>query len=190
MLSEEKILILNRMKINSPKLYEKALDKLGMQDSDIPVCNVPDKQLWREKQAGQTKQTDARTTYYLAGRPYFGIPPEGYQNRQRSSLQNKTGPVKRQVNARTGKTQTNAKKKNTALFVDGENISYKKADEIIEYAEAKGCIDFDWVRVYFRQKDPSTEGWGKIPGLKSIRLFGEPEKDKIDKKYRRTRGAA
>ena len=60
MLSEEKILILNRMKINSPKLYEKALEKLGMQDSDIPVCNVPDEQLWREKQAGQTKQTDAK----------------------------------------------------------------------------------------------------------------------------------
>ena len=69
MLSEEKIEILNRMKINSPKLYEKALEKLNLLDGDIPVRNVEEVHIWRQK------QPEVMITYYLGGRPYFGIPP-------------------------------------------------------------------------------------------------------------------
>lgn len=78
------------------------------------------------------------------------------------------------------------KKKNTALFIDGENISYKKADIIMKTARLQGILFSD--RVYGLQKDNSTKGWtdrAKEYGITDIRLFGNPEKDKVDRKIQK-----
>lgn len=80
----------------------------------------------------------------------------------------------------------NSKKKNTALFIDGENISCKKANAIMNAARQQGILFSD--RVYGLQKDNSTRGWSvkaKEYGIADIRLSGGPEKDKVDKKIQR-----
>lgn len=80
------------------------------------------------------------------------------------------------------------KKKNTALLIDGENISYKKAENTLSAAKKHGVLDMDQVRVYGLQKDASTKGWSekaKELGMKDIRLYGGPSKDKVDKKIQK-----
>lgn len=78
------------------------------------------------------------------------------------------------------------KKKNTALFIDGENISYKKADIIMNAAKRQGTLFSD--RVYGLQKDNSTRGWtdrARKYGIADIRLFGGPDKNKVDRKIQK-----
>lgn len=78
------------------------------------------------------------------------------------------------------------RKKNTALFIDGENISYKKADIIMNIAKRQGILFSD--RVYGLQKDNSTKGWtdrAKEYGITDIRLFGGSEKNKVDRKIQK-----
>lgn len=78
------------------------------------------------------------------------------------------------------------KKKNTALFIDGENISCKKVSAIMAAAKQQGILFSG--RVYGLQKDNSTREWSKKAreyGISDIRLFGEPEKNKVDKKIQK-----
>lgn len=80
----------------------------------------------------------------------------------------------------------NQKKKNTALFIDGENISSKKVNAIMNAAKKQGII-FS-VRVYGLQKDNRTRGWSdkaREYGIADIRLSGGPEKNKIDRKIQK-----
>ncbi len=80
----------------------------------------------------------------------------------------------------------NNRKQNTALFIDGENISYKKANAIINAAKQQGILFSD--RVYGLQKDSSTRGWSdkaREYGIAEIRLSGGPAKNKVDRKIKK-----
>lgn len=77
------------------------------------------------------------------------------------------------------------KKKNIVL-VDGENISYKRADEITTLSRQLGKVVEQ--KVYHRQKDQITRSWTektKVSRYKDICLFGGPEKDKVDLKMQK-----
>lgn len=74
-------------------------------------------------------------------------------------------------------------KKRVAVFIDGENISHKKAKKIIEYANNLGSIELS--RVYGVQNNPSDKCWVKASNavkIKHIRLAGGSKKNKVDKK--------
>lgn len=78
------------------------------------------------------------------------------------------------------------KKKNTALFIDGENISCKKVNAIMDAAKQQGILFSK--RVYGLQKDNRTRRWSdkaKEYGIADIRLFGGPEKNKVDRKMQK-----
>lgn len=78
------------------------------------------------------------------------------------------------------------KKKNTALFIDGENISCKKVSAIMDAAQQQGILFSG--RVYGLQKDNSTRMWSdkaREYGIADIRLFGGPEKNKVDRKIQK-----
>ena len=80
------------------------------------------------------------------------------------------------------------KKKNTALLIDGENISCRKAESILSAAKKEGILDMDQVWVYGLQKDESVKGWyekAKELGFNDKRLYGESSKDKVDKKIQK-----
>ena len=49
------------------------------------------------------------------------------------------------------------KKENTVLYIDGENISSRKAGIIMATAQQQGILFF--VKVYGLQKDNSTRRW-------------------------------
>ena len=76
------------------------------------------------------------------------------------------------------------KKRNTAIFIDGENIPAKKAEIIMEEARKIGVIDS--AKVYGLQKDKATRQWSQVAKstteMKDIRLCGKPSKNKVDKK--------
>lgn len=77
-------------------------------------------------------------------------------------------------------------KRNTELLIDGENMSYKKAGRIMQIVESQGVL-FEG-RVYGRQKDQRTKGWtdmARIHGIEDIRLYGGPQKNKVDNKIKR-----
>ena len=70
-----------------------------------------------------------------------------------------------------------------ALFIDGENISSKYAEQILEIANDIGTIAV--AKVYGLQKDECTKKWTEKASkkeIKDIRLCGKPEKNKVDKK--------
>lgn len=79
------------------------------------------------------------------------------------------------------------KKRNTALFIDGENISAGYADIIMKIANRQGEIYS--AKVYGRQCDTYTREWSETAKfrseLKDIRLCGGPEKDKVDRKIQK-----
>lgn len=79
------------------------------------------------------------------------------------------------------------KKRNTAIFIDGENIPAKKAAIIMNEAKKRGVIDS--AKVYGLQRDMATRQWSKIAKsmdiMKDIRLCGGPSKNKVDKKIKR-----
>lgn len=84
------------------------------------------------------------------------------------------------------KIKQDAKKKNTLLLIDAENVSHKKVDVIMRCVELQGVMDKG--KVYGRQKDPHIKGWAKTTreyGLEDIRLSGPPQKDKVDKKIQK-----
>ena len=81
------------------------------------------------------------------------------------------------------KSKSAAKQKRTALFIDGENISHKKAKDIIDKLGNQGQITS--ARVYGIQNNNSDKYWIKTSGelnIKHIRLAGGSKKNKVDKK--------
>ena len=76
------------------------------------------------------------------------------------------------------------KKKTTVIvFIDGENISHKKAAEINVLTARLGSVAAR--KVYHRQKDPVTRPWtekARHHAYRDICLAGAPEKNKVDKK--------
>ena len=71
-------------------------------------------------------------------------------------------------------------KKNTELLIDGENMSYRNADTIMDVVASQGIL-FE-AKVYGRQKDMRTRRWSEEArkhGLKDIRLYGGPQKKRI-----------
>lgn len=79
------------------------------------------------------------------------------------------------------------KKKNVALFIDGENISFRYADIIMRITKQQGEIAL--AKVYGRQCDTYTREWSErakyIEELQDIRLCGGPQKDKVDRKIQK-----
>lgn len=77
-------------------------------------------------------------------------------------------------------------KRNTEVLIDGENISYKKADKIMKIAMSEGVLYGG--RVYGRQKDKRTRRWSEQArkfGIEDIRLYGGPQKNKVDNKIKK-----
>lgn len=94
--------------------------------------------------------------------------------------------TKTQNRKSTQRKRIHKKKENTVLYIDGENISSKKAEQILEIAKKQGVLGTK--KVYGLQKDVRTKSWSdeaKDLGIKDIRLFGNPEKDKVDKKIQK-----
>ena len=83
---------------------------------------------------------------------------------------------------RTGKNNI---KLNMSLLIDGENLGAKKASEIISAAKSQGLLYEG--KVYARQKDLHTRRWSdkaREYGISDIRLYGGPEKNKVDNKIK------
>ena len=77
-------------------------------------------------------------------------------------------------------------KQSIAVLVDGENISYRRPEEIARLCGCMGRI-FE-MRVYHRQKDEATRPWTEVSakaGYRDIRLFGAPRKNMVDSKMMR-----
>ena len=69
------------------------------------------------------------------------------------------------------------------VFVDGENVPAKCYDQIRSHVE--WLVDQQQAKVYARQKDGATQRWHEVSresGIKEIRLYGGPVKNKVDKK--------
>lgn len=79
------------------------------------------------------------------------------------------------------------KKKNMALFIDGENIPAKESQRL--FSIVNGIGELDYAKVYGIQKDKSTRAWSQLAlemdDLKDIRLCGGPGKNKVDKKIQK-----
>ncbi len=75
------------------------------------------------------------------------------------------------------------KKKNMAIFIDGENFPAKKSKQLFAIVNEIGNLDY--AKVYGIQKDKCTQAWSQlalgIECLKDIRLCGGPGKNKIDR---------
>ncbi len=81
------------------------------------------------------------------------------------------------------KAKNTVSPKSVAVFIDGENISHKKAKKVIEQAKSFGTIEFS--RVYGVQNNNSDKCWIKTAtelNIKHIRLAGGSKKNKVDKK--------
>lgn len=80
----------------------------------------------------------------------------------------------------------NSMKKNTVVFIDGENISAKKIDAILWVVNQVGVLDS--ARVYGLKNDRHTRGWTKraseIDALEDVRLSGGAAKNKDDKRIK------
>lgn len=77
-------------------------------------------------------------------------------------------------------------KKRIIILVDGENVSYKKADKITALSHRLGHVTER--KVYHLQKDPATRRWtetSKNSTYKDICLYGGPGKDKVDHKIQK-----
>lgn len=73
-------------------------------------------------------------------------------------------------------------KRSVAVFIDGENISNKKAEKIMEKSGNRGEIRF--ARVYNVKDTPSDKCWVNTSqefNIKHIRLPGSSKKNKVDK---------
>lgn len=79
------------------------------------------------------------------------------------------------------------KKKNMALFIDGENIPAKESQRL--FTIVKGIGELDYAKVYGIQKDKSTRAWSQlaleIDELKDIRLCGGSGRNKVDRKIQK-----
>ena len=102
---------------------------------------------------------------------------EQQERRQNQAKKTAVKRKKQTSSQQNNKANSRMKKKNTSLFIDGENISSKKAGAILKAAEKQGVIDT--AKVYGMQKDEHTKGWTdkvKECGLKDMRISGSLEK--------------
>lgn len=78
------------------------------------------------------------------------------------------------------------RKRNTAVFIDGENVAAKNAALILSIIRSKGRIDS--AKVYGIQKDQSTRKWAEVASvtkdMKDIRLCGGSARNKVDRKIK------
>ena len=77
-------------------------------------------------------------------------------------------------------------KKKTIILVDGENVSANNADKIITISNRLGTVAER--KVYHHQKDQATRQWTEVSksgAYKDIRLYGDPAKDKVDRKMQK-----
>ena len=121
---------------------------------------------------------DAELYWEMEHDPFFWDRVERYNESYSVSQESK-----KKTNQRK---RTVGKKENVALYIDGENISSKKAKQIHKIASEQGVLGTE--NVYGLQKDARTRSWSdeaKNFVIKDIRLCGNPEKDKVDKKIQR-----
>lgn len=75
-------------------------------------------------------------------------------------------------------------RQNAFMYIDGENIPEKKYEDIDTLISKRDKVIN--AKVYGLQNDNSTKAWSKRAQkndkLKDIRLFGQPEKNKVDRK--------
>ncbi len=108
------------------------------------------------------------------------------ERERKAQVKNKKTQPKSKAAPKKSSRKSQYKKQNTALFIDGENISPKKAEAILKAVKQQGEIFSQ--RVYGLQKDEHTKEWtekAKKYDIKDIRLSGGPEKDKADKKIQK-----
>lgn len=125
---------------------------------------------------------DAELYWEMEHDPFFWNQVERYN--ESYSIPKKKSAKKKKTTQR--KSKGRRKKENTALFIDGENISSKKAEQIQKIASEQGVLGTK--KVYGLQKDTRTKSWldqAKDLGIEDIRLCGNPEKDKVDKKIQK-----
>lgn len=85
-----------------------------------------------------------------------------------------------------GAKRQESAEKHIAAYIDTENISYKKGFEIMAIVGEQGKLCD--IRAYGLQKDRATQGWSDVAkkfAIKDIRLYGEPQKNKVDKKIQK-----
>ena len=79
------------------------------------------------------------------------------------------------------------KKRNTWVYIDGENVPERKYGAIKEAVSQIGVRDCS--KVYGLKNDKSTKAWTecsrKEKGLRDVRLKGKPEKNKVDRKIKK-----
>lgn len=77
-------------------------------------------------------------------------------------------------------------KQKTIILVDGENVSANNAEKIVTISNRLGVVAER--KVYHHQKDRGTRAWtekSKDGNYKDIQLYGDPEKDKVDRKIQK-----
>lgn len=82
-----------------------------------------------------------------------------------------------------GSVKKPSKLNTVAVFIDGENITYKKAEDILAKSKTLGSVAF--ARVYGIQNKSYDKGWEQAAPqlkLKHVRLSGGSAKNKVDKK--------
>lgn len=129
----------------------------------------------------------------LTGEELIDAMAQGYSikelpfiDEQKSYSQTRAKNKKNEKNNMQKKEGQHLKKRNMAIFIDGENISYKKADKIMKISNSLGIL-YE-AKVYARQKDLCTRRWSdmaKKHGITDIRLFGGSEKNKVDRKIKK-----
>ena len=128
---------------------------------------------------------DAEFYMETGGEVYDDWISPSYSRKKKRSHRTKSKSIqtKPKKNANVTKRE---KKRNAALFIDGENISSKKVERIKKAAQKVGVLDES--KVYGLQKDEHTRSWSekaKEEDIKDIRLSGGPDKDKVDKKIQK-----
>lgn len=119
--------------------------------------------------------------YFLGGKPYLGDKSVTQKSKEVSS--NRINCA-RQKSYDKGYTKEHGKKtvlKKVSVFIDGENISARYVEEIIEKTSKK--FEIQKMKCYIRKNDESTVHWSeeeKERDLKVVPIPGQPKKDKID----------
>ena len=134
---------------------------------------------------GDTMGDDAEFYMETGGEVYEDWIIPSYSRKKRKTHSSKSKPLQTKPKQKAISTKRE-KKRNTALFIDGENVSPKKVEKIKKAAQKVGVIDES--KVYGLQKDEHTRGWSekaKEEDIKDIRLSGGPDKDKVDKKIQK-----
>ena len=161
---EETLNYLYRIRLLNPELYEKMLRKINA--SDEGISNI---------EAGNNIESSDKWNHvhYMGGKPYLG---------NGNTLKKEKAACSNSIRH----TEKCILRKKVSVYIDAENISYKHAEKILKLASEEG--DVVEKKYYDRQKDSGTAPWkeaAKEHDIKRISMYGEPEKDKIDKKIKK-----